>query len=357
MKRMNKAFVLFLAMTLLVLPALSACGNASAAVSFEKESVSTKVFQYLCSMKKTDYLYEAYGVTSSTISSSQLQDNPSIWSATAEDGTTVADTLKSEVLDEVKLFLYLSDYAKEQGYVLGSAEKKMVRDEFDKILINYGSKAEFNRAMKQYGVNYDAILEYNYLQALAYQGLELLFGASGSMKISDGAVEKYFKNNYATASCIFINTKTKTYSNGKVVGLPEEEKAAKEKLATEIFDRAKAGEDFAFLALTYSDQAITEEDARAGYTFEKGGFVNAEAEKAVFEMKNGQISRVDTDGGVYILCRKPLNESGFEEAKSAIRSQLEDVKKYALVSEVEDKYKLNTDFLNELNIASIPHVV
>ncbi len=357
--KMNRKRILsaVLALVLIMSAMLTSCAGGSSAVTYEKEKVSCAMFQYLCSMKKTDYLYEAYGVDSSSVSSSQLQDNAAIWEAKAEDGTTVADNLKSEVLDEVKLFLYMSHYAKEQGYVLGSQEKKLVQNEFDKVVENYSSKKEFNRAMKQYGVSYDTVLEYNYLQTLAYQGLELLFGESGSARITDSAVEKYYKANFATAACIFINTKNKTYSNGKVVGLPEEERNEKIRLAGEIFDRAKAGEDFAALAMEYSDQKVTEEDAKNGYTFEKGGFVSSAAEKAVFEMKAGEIRSVETEGGVYILLRKGLEEKMDDGTKAEIRSHLEDVKKYALVAEVEGKYKLNTDFLNELDIASIPHVV
>ena len=50
----------------------------------------------------------------------------------------------------------------------------------------------------------------------------------------------------------------------------------------------------------------------------------------------------------------PINE---EKVKETIRSQLEEVKKYALVSEVDKEFKINEKFLNELNIQEIPHVV
>ena len=134
-------------------------------------------------------------------------------------------------------------------------------------------------------------------------------------------------------------------------------KEEKIRLAKEVYNRATAGEDFAALALSYSDQAVTEEDAKNGYTFEKGGFVSNAAETAVFEMKVGEIRMVETEGGIYILLRKGLEEKLDDGTTAEIRSHLEDVKKYALVSEVEDKYSLNTSFLNELDIASIAHVV
>lgn len=353
-----KMMAFCMAMVMLCTALLSGCAaGGKNAVSYRDEAINTAVFQYLCSQKKTDYLYEAYGVDKSAVSSSQLQDNPSIWQATSADGMSVADTLKSEVLDEAKLFLYMSDYAKSQGYTLGAEEKKLVKSEFDKVVSNYGDKKTFNREMKKYGVDYDQMLEYNYLQTLAYQGLNLLFGENGSQKISDENLEKYYKSNYATVGCIFINTKNKTYSNGKVVGMPEEEKKEKLALADDLFAKVQAGEDFAALALKYSDQAIDEESAKKGYTFSKGGFVNAQAEEKVWELKTGEIVRVDTDGGVYILCRRPLNADAFEKVKENIRTELEEVKKFALVNKADKEFKINEDFLNELNIQEIPHVV
>lgn len=355
--RMTLTALCLVLTTLLSLFATGCSAGGKKAVSYKDESISTAVLQYLCSQKKTDYLYEAYGVDKSSVSSSQLQDNATIWQATAADGTSVGDTLKSEVLDEAKLFLYMSHYAKSKGYTLGAEEKKLVKSEFDNLVSNYGDKKTFNREMKKYGVTYEDMLEYNYLQTLAYQGINLLFGENGTQRISDENLEKYYKNNYATAACIFINTKSKTYSNGKVVGMPEEEKQEKLALADDLYAKVQAGEDFSALALEYSDQAIDEESAKKGYTFAKGGFVNEQAEEKIWTMKNGEFARVDTEGGVYILYRKPLNAEAFEKVKESIRTQLEEVKKFALVSEVEKEFKVNEKFLNELNIQEIPHVV
>ncbi len=355
---MKKARISITALLLVAAMLVTGCAaSGKKAVRYKDEAVSTAVFQYLCSQKKTDYLYEAYGLDKNSVSSSQLQDNPSIWKAVSEEGATVADTLKSEVLDEVKLFLYMSQYAQSQGYAMGAEEKNLVKSEFDKLVSNYGDKKTFNREMKKYGVDYDQMLEYNYLQTLAYQGLNLLFGENGSQRISEENLEKYYKGNYATVSCIFINTKNKTYSNGKVVGMPEEEKKEKLALADDIFAKVQAGEDFSALALKYSDQNVDEDSAKKGYTFAKGGFVNEKAEEKVWELKSGEIARVDTDGGVYILRRRPLNMDHFEGAKETIRAQLEEVKKFALVSKAEKEFKINEDFLNELNIQEIPHVI
>ncbi|MBR5295683.1 MAG: peptidylprolyl isomerase [Clostridia bacterium] len=357
-KKIVRLISLLLAVISLMLPLASCSGvNTSAAVKYEGEKVSCSLFQYLCSLKKTEYLYEAYGLDSSSTSSSQLQDNAAIWIAQSSDGSTVGDTLKSEVLDDVKLLLYMKAYAEKEGYKLDKDQKKLVEKEFNKMVTEFGDKASFNKEMRRYGIDYDQMLEYNYLQTLAYQGMQLLFGENGTMKISEEATEKYYKENYATASYIFINTKNKTYSNGKVVALPEEEKQAKLALADTVFEKAQQGEDFASLILNYSDKESDEAFAKNGETFLKGAFENSLAEKKIWEMKSGEIARVDTDGGVYILCRKNIDMNYFESAKQTIAKALEDVKKFSLIDKVESEFELNEEFLNALNISELVHVV
>jgi hypothetical protein len=356
---MKKRILAFCLMLSMLIAMLSGCAgvDTKAAVKFDGTEVSHAVFQYLCCMEKTNFLYEAYGVSTSQISSSQLEDNAAIWSATAEDGSTVADTLKSQVLDQVKLMLYMKKVAEDAGYTLSSEQKRMVEEEFQKIVDQYDSKKNFNFQMKNYGVNYEQMLEYNYLQTLAYQGQELLFGENGSMKITEESAQKYYKNNYVTIGCIFINTKNKTYPNGKMVALPESEKQEKIDLAKSLYDRILAGEDFAALALEYSDQKVEEASAAEGYTFQKGEFVNSQVEKQAFEMKEGEFARVDTEGGVYLLVRKALNSKFFAEESENIIAELEEVKKFALVSEEEEKFSIDENFLNSLDIAKLLHVV
>lgn len=357
-KRWSSLAVFCMTVVLLVTSLFTGCSEEEEiAISYQKESVSCGLFQYLCSQKKTDYLYEAYGIDKSTLSSSQLQDNPAIWKAKSEDGQTVAEKLKEDALAELKLYMYMSNYAKSKGYSMGTNEKNYVKNEFNKVVSSYGDKDTFNREMEQYGVDYDQLLEFNYLQTMAYQGMNLLFGENGTQRISDESLMKYYKNNYATVGCIYINTKTKTYANGKVVGMPEEEKQEKIALADQVFAKVQAGEDFVTLALEYSDQDIDEAAAKKGYTFKKGGFVNTQAEEKVWTMKTGDFARVDTENGVYILVRRPLNEAYFESIEETIRTELEEEKKQAMVSKAESAFEINEEFIKNLNIAEIPHVV
>lgn len=358
-KNMKKLLSLCLALLFVVLP-LASCGNVDtgAAVKYGKLKLSRSIFQYLCCMEKTSYLYEAYGADSSQVSSSQLEDSEMIWKATDASGVSVADNLKMEVLEDVQRLLYFQQYALDQGFVLDDESKKAIKESFNKMIAQFEDKKEFNDAMEKYGIDYDEMFEYYQIQSLAAKGEDLLFGENGSMKVTEETAKEYFNNKYITVGCIFINTKNKTFPNGKVVVLPADEKEAKEKQASSVYDRALAGEDFDTLCVENSDQGtITLEKAKEGYTFTTGGFVNGDAEKKAFEMKNGEIARVDTDGGVYILQRRSLNNSYFENEAETITAQIVELKKYSMVNAEAEKFKMDEDFINTLDIAAIPHVV
>ena len=349
---------LLLAMIFIAGSALVGCSSSvdtSSAITYGDFKVSRAVFLYLCSVEKTEYLYEAYGYSKDEVSSSQLQDNAMIWTATDSTGLTAAANLKMEVMQDIQVLLYLAQYAKDQGYVLTNEQKSQIREEFNSMIQIYETKKKFNQSMEAYGVDYDQLLEYNYLQTLAYKGNELLFGEEGSMKVSDDTAKTYFNKNYITIGSIFINTKNKTYPNGKVVVLPADEKAQKEQLANDIMTKLNAGEDFVTLCKEHSDRG-TDETAEKGYTFPANGFENATAEKKAFELQEGEYARVDVDGGVYIIRRMALDATYFQQAGESIRNNLESVRKFTLVADNMSKYVLDEDFINGVDISQHPHM-
>ena len=157
--------------------------------------------------------------------------------------------------------------------------------------------------------------------------------------------------------CIFINTKNKTFPNGKVVILPEEEKEEKKKLADDVFARLQAGEDFNALFAEYADQVKTDGTENASYTFEKGKFLNAKAEEKAFAMAEGELACVDTEGGIWILRRNALDMGYFANESDSIMTLLKAAQKTALIAEAQDQFKLDEDFLNSIDIETLAHVV
>lgn len=358
MKKMKRIVACLLALCTLF--ALVSCSRASekAAVTYKDYSVSRAIVQYLCCLEKTSFLYEAYGLTSDQLSSGELQDNAQIWIATDADGVTVGDTLKMTVLEKIQLSLYFCQYAKEQGRELTEEQIKTVENEFASLVKrNFTDKKAFNKQMESYGINYDQMLEYKKIEALAYLCEEFLFGKDGPMRISDDNAKKYFNDKYLTLDCIFINTKNKTFPNGKTVILPEEEKTEKIALAGDLYNRLQNGEDFATLCLEYSDQNVSEELAKSGYTFEVGTFFSPEVEEAALEAEKGAICRVETEDGIYLFRRNSLDANAFDGKKEAILEMLKNVKKTSLLTEVADEFKMDEEFFDSIDVAELNHVV
>lgn len=359
MKRivMRSVSLLLLLVTFCILFCGCTPASQKAVVSYGDYKINRALFYYLCCVEKTNYLYEAYGVTSDKVSSSELEDNPQIWQAKDSDGVTVGDTLKLQVLETVQTYLYFCQQAKDLGYELNTQQKNMIIDEFASMIArNFDDKKAFNRAMEPYHIDYDKMLDYQMIQGLAYQGEDLLFGESGKMKVSAEGAKKYFKDNYITIDCIFINTENKTFPNGKVVVLPAEEKEAKLALVEELEKKVQSGTDLSLL-YEYADQTLEENTEKEGYTFEKGGFFSTQVEAAAFNLKEGEFTRVDAKEGTYFVSRRALDQEYYAQRSESILALLKSVKKAALLAEVMDQFVIDQEYLESIDIVSIPHMV
>ena len=126
---MKRSFIRIL--SLLMIPALLAglvsCGaKGDVALKYRDFEISTAIFQYLCCMDKTSFLYEANRTTSEKTSASQLTDVPAIWAMVDDNGKSVGDTLKDGVLDKLRWMLYLEQYATDQCYTLTDEDKASI---------------------------------------------------------------------------------------------------------------------------------------------------------------------------------------------------------------------------------------
>lgn len=359
MKRTKRTLSLLLAALMLMSACLVGCSSVSEkpAVEFRDITVTRAVFEYLCCLKKTEYLYEAYGITTAQVSTSQLQDNAMIWETVDANGTTMADTLKMDVIEDLQNLMFLANYAQSRGYTLSQEQVDMIKKEFNSSIRQYGDKKVFNQQMKAYGVDYDQLIEYQKLRTLAYQGNELLFGEEGTDRVSDEAAKAHFNKSYYTMTVLFINTKNKTYPNGKTVVLPEAEKKEKEELCDKVEAALKNGEDFVSLAAKHSDLTATEEQAKEGVTLMKGSYSVAAVEEKVQTLAEGEWARVDVDTGSYFVKRLPLNGDYFTQQKEGIRDELEAIKKAALVGEIMEEFVMAEEFIAEISVKDIPFVV
>ena len=110
----------------------------------------------------------------------------------------------------------------------------------------------------------------------------------------------------------------KTYKeeDKKKLKITEEERNALNQKAYQVWERAKAGEDFGKLAAEFNDDSITQ------YTIGRGEMPDA-FEEAAFNLKNNEISQiVETDYGLHIIkCISNYEQSETDEHKKTIYEQ------------------------------------
>ena len=176
------------------------------------------------------------------------------WDYTFEDGTSITDYVKSNVLMAVKQHLVLENLAEEYGATLTAEQKAAIEASDQAYIDQYGSEEAFEAELNKLGMRretYDRVSTSNYL----YQNLYQLYNTEGSkLYASDEDLALYAaEKNYITADHILLTTKDTTTGEA----LSDEEKAEKKALAEEIKQKLDAceGNNYAYAVGTPSGNA------------------------------------------------------------------------------------------------------
>ena len=353
-RRFTALFLCFAALAFL----FSSCSSFATAsfLTYRDQTVPQAIFQYLCCVEKTNYLYELYGADRSTTKASSLQDSPAIWTAADADGKTMGEHLKENVLDSLRVMVYLAQYGVDEGYTLSASDEASVKKNLDSLAANFNTKSEFNELIAQYGVDYDLLYEYYLLQARASIGNYMLFGDNGKMAVTDAKVREYYSSHYQTVRLILINNQSRTYPNGKTVYLPEDEKERKTALADEILEKLKAGEDYAALCRAYSDGYTDEETIASGFTFKSGDDAARLWEKSIpSDAKNGEWMKIETEGGIFLIAKAALDQTKLDAEKDSISDELENELKKELADSVSSEMNVDREYLDSVSVADLVH--
>ena len=233
------------------------------------------------------------------------------WDYTFEDGTSITDYVKSNVLMAVKQHLVLENLAEEYGATLTDEQKAAIETSDQAYIDQYGSEEAFEAELNKLGMRretYDRVARSNYL----YQDLYELYNTEGSaLYASDEDLAVYAaEQGYITADHILLATKDMTTGEA----LTDEQKAEKKALAEELVEKLNSytGDDiasyFAELADEYSEDPGRESHP-TGYTFTTGSMVQ-EFEDAAYALSEGEVSEVvESSLGYHILLRLPLDKS------------------------------------------------
>ncbi|RIL34804.1 peptidylprolyl isomerase [Staphylococcus equorum] len=201
---------------------------------------------------------------------------------------------------------------------------KDIDKEVEKEQKQYGGKEQFESMLKQQKMSISDYKEQKKTQA--YQK-ELL---NDKVEVSD----KEIKENTKKGSHILI--KVKENEDDKEGLLDKDAKAKAEKIKKQV---DKDPDKFGEIAKEESeDKSSAKKDGSLGYVMK--GQMEDEFEKALFKLKEGEISKVvKTDYGYHII--KANKEDDFDKQKDKLKSQL-------LQSKVQKEPKLLTDAYKEL---------
>jgi len=291
------------------------------------EMPASELFYYYYSAKKTFEMY--YGMTD--------------WSQQVYDGYSYGDYLKSQVESQALNIAYLMGKAGELGIELTEEEKTKAAEEVKTV-----AESLTEEEKSTYGFNEENLGKVNEHMLIANKVVEKLQqDAQAALTEEEKANCKYRKIQH-----ILISTEMEKASGETTGGEGEsaqseetedtaaeaEYKASQKKLAEEVLEKAKAGEDFETLANEYTaDSGVSYSINAQGQTPEGATMVTEFAE-AANALKEGEISGlVETQFGYHII--KCVTEND-EEASA----QAEENMAYTNISNVYSQWLQSTEY-------------
>ena len=308
------------------------------------EKIYTWEFKYYLNLAKNDR--EA----AEGISEKSAGEKKKFWNA-KENGVTRKQAVIDETLNnltELKTFLLA---AKKDNYDLPQQDAENIAKSIEEYINTHGDgdrekaekamQEENGVTLEQYQRMYEeyTLAYFNYATSFAY-----------TIEVSEDEIKKEYETNKdqyddkVVVKHILISTKDKETNES----LPGDQIAEKKKLAEEILQRVKAGEDFDALVKQYSDDEGSVNNG-GQYTFGRGQMVT-EFEEWSFNAKEGDVGIVETIYGYHIM--KFVRKANYEDQKDVIRVAIQRQKFSKRMEEIRKQYPLvkNQEAIDSLNL-------
>ena len=262
------------------------------------ENVSVNFLYLLTAIQKSMYsdMVDSYGGDWDTVVNTQT-------------GETFSDMLYELVIKSAKSSLvceHLHDNV--YGLSLTDEQKQSVDNQVQSMAENYGSKEMLEEQLSKYSTDIDTLKRYFELSIKQANLYNAFYSESGVHKVSDEQIMKYFEDNYSVVTHIYFNTVSKVKPDGTAVSLTEEEKAQKETIAKDVYNRVLAGEDFFELRTQYSEDAYESEYYPNGFFVTYDTSFPTDFTVASMEMQVGDLRYVDSEGsGIHIIRKLPMD--------------------------------------------------
>lgn len=225
-------------------------------MSYESYKITETMYSYWMAKYKTTFLY-IYN---------NSKDTTQFWSTEIEEGYTYEDFIVEYIetyAKNVLVAMYMFDNLK---LSFSSSVKSSVNEKINELIDAYGTKADLNAYLGQYGLNVSTLEKIYYAEAKMNAVNEALFSEGATLAVTDDDREEYYKNNYHCANWIYIYTEVKlkkdetggyvTDSTGAYAfeELSESEKQAQQEKLDMILGKIDKGENFDILKTQYSEE-------------------------------------------------------------------------------------------------------
>lgn len=248
--------------------------------------------------------------------------------------------LRKKALEElIKRELYYQE-GKKTGIRINRTE---INEGLETIKKRFKSKKEYKEALRQAGISEDDLkrdIERNLVIQKFYQK-EVI----EKSKISDEYLKDYYEKNKKdflrpeSAHIRHILIKIEPTANAT-------EKEEKKKLALEVLEKARQGEDFGALAFNYSDDDWRVKGGDLGLIHR--GRLLPELEEVAFKLRPGEISDlIETIYGFHIIKleeKMPPVQLSFDEIREKLKKEMEEKRRKeieeSLIKSLKDKSKV-----------------
>ncbi|HOV27137.1 MAG TPA: peptidylprolyl isomerase [Pseudobacteroides sp.] len=244
------------------------------------------------------------------------------------DPVEVAREKSLASLQELKILL---SHAKAQNLELDQQSLDKIKEHMDGIIKDNGqgdrSKAE-KYVQDTYGVSFDRYEAIYKEYVLAYEIFVNKF--KKDLNVSNKEIEEYYnehKDAYDRVISKHVLIRTTDKEDNE---LPQEQLAEKKKLAEEILQKAKNGEDFDSLVKEYSEDEGSKE--KNGEVSASKGMTVKEYDEWIFSAKDGDIGLVKSKFGYHII--KFIKRLTLDDVKSEVKMDIE----YGKYNEQLDKW-------------------
>lgn len=229
MKKMNRRLACGLLAVSLATAGLAGCGDKLDGTQIAATVDGQDVTLGLASYMARDYQAQMESFYQMMAQSYGMGSAGDIWSSEAEEGKTIGEASRDDIMQQIQIMHLIRDHAEEYGVALTEEDTKKIQETAKTFMEENTEDVLAELAVSQADIE-------EYLELMTYQfKMRDPMVADVDQTVSDEEV------NQSTVTLVKVSTAgTVQDEQGSIIELTEEEKAAKKELAQQVLDKVAA---------------------------------------------------------------------------------------------------------------------